>query len=211
MEIYSTEEQQAEAIKRFFKENGISLALGVLVGFGGLYGWKSYNQNQIEQAEQASDAFSKVVSASQTQDGNVADADNTLKAEYGESNYAVLSAFVAAKAAVDAGNLEQAAEKLNYAYDNGATDELKAIALTRLARVQMAQAQYDDALASLDKAMPESFKATVAELKGDIFLAQGDKSAARSSYEAALEAGGLQGNPLLQVKLDDLAEQTPAA
>ena len=47
MDIYSTEEQQAEAIKRFFRENGISLALGVIVGLGGLYGWKAYNQNQI--------------------------------------------------------------------------------------------------------------------------------------------------------------------
>ncbi len=32
MDIYSTEEQQAEAIKRFFRENGLSLALGVIVG-----------------------------------------------------------------------------------------------------------------------------------------------------------------------------------
>ena len=60
MEIYSTEEQQAEAIKRFFRENGLSLALGVIVGLGGLYGWKAYNQNQITTAEQASDVPTSV-------------------------------------------------------------------------------------------------------------------------------------------------------
>ncbi len=40
MEIYSTEEQQAEAIKRFFRENGVSLALGIVLGLGDLMAGK---------------------------------------------------------------------------------------------------------------------------------------------------------------------------
>jgi len=51
MEIYSTEEQQAEAIKSFFRDNGIALAVGVVLGLGGLYGWRAYNQHNIEVAE----------------------------------------------------------------------------------------------------------------------------------------------------------------
>ena len=37
MEIYNSEEQQVEAIKRFWKENGTAIIAGVVLGLGGLY------------------------------------------------------------------------------------------------------------------------------------------------------------------------------
>ena len=206
MEIYSTEEQQAEAIKRFFRENGLSLALGVIVGLGGLYGWKAYNQNQITTAEQASDAYTKLVES----DSVLASADAFIS-ENKDTQYATLAAFVAAKEAVDAQNLDLANEKLSWIVTNVDNAQLKAIATTRLARVQIAQQQYDDALSTLNAPLPEAFNANVAELKGDIYTQQGNKEQARVAYQAAVDAGGLTSNPLLQIKLDDLAVTRPAA
>ena len=206
MEIYSTEEQQAEAIKRFFRENGLSLALGVIVGLGGLYGWKAYNQNQITTAEQASDAYTKLVES----DSVLASAD-AFMSENKDTQYATLAAFVAAKEAVDAQNLDLANEKLSWIVTNVDNAQLKAIATTRLARVQIAQQQYDDALSTLNAPLPEAFNANVAELKGDIYTQQGNKEQARVAYQAAVDAGGLTSNPLLQIKLDDLAVTSPAA
>ena len=206
MEIYSTEEQQAEAIKRFFRENGLSLALGVIVGLGGLYGWKAYNQNQITTAEQASDAYTKLVES----DSVLASADAFIS-ENKDTQYATLAAFVAAKEAVDAQNLDLANEKLSWIVTNVHNAQLKAIATTRLARVQIAQQQYDDALSTLNAPLPEAFNANVAELKGDIYTQQGNKEQARVAYQAAVDAGGLTSNPLLQIKLDDLAVTSPAA
>jgi len=206
MEIYSTEEQQAEAIKRFFCENGLSLALGVIVGLGGLYGWKAYNQNQITTAEQASDAYTKLVES----DNVLASADAFIS-ENKDTQYATLAAFVAAKEAVDAQKLDVANEKLSWIVSNVDNAQLKAIATTRLARVQIAQQQYDDALSTLNAPLPEAFNANVAELKGDIYTQQGNKEQARVAYQAAVDAGGLTSNPLLQIKLDDLAVTSPAA
>ncbi|CAI89183.1 MULTISPECIES: tetratricopeptide repeat protein [Pseudoalteromonas] len=206
MDIYSTEEQQAEAIKRFFRENGLSLALGVIVGLGGLYGWKAYNQNQITTAEQASDAYTTLVSGE-----SVLSSADTFISENKDTNYATLAAFVAAKDAVEANDLDAASEKLSWIVSNVKNDELKAIAITRLARVQIAQQQYDEALTSLNASLPDAFSANVAELKGDIYTKQGDKKQARAAYQAAVDAGGLTSNPLLQIKLDDLAVTSPAA
>lgn len=206
MDIYSTEEQQAEAIKRFFRENGLSLALGVIVGLGGLYGWKAYNQNQITTAEQASDAYTTLVSGE-----SVLSSADTFISENKDTNYATLAAFVAAKDAVEANDLDAASEKLSWIVSNVKNDELKAIAITRLARVQIAQQQYDEALTSLNASLPDAFSANVAELKGDIYTKQGDKKQARVAYQAAVDAGGLTSNPLLQIKLDDLAVTSPAA
>ena len=206
MEIYSTEEQQAEAIKRFFRENGLSLALGVIVGLGGLYGWKAYNQNQITTAEQASDAYTKLVES----DSVLASAD-AFMSENKDTQYATLAAFVAAKEAVDTQKLDVANEKLSWIVTNVDNAQLKAIATTRLARVQIAQQQYDNALSTLNAPLPEAFNANVAELKGDIYTQQGNKEQARVAYQAAVDAGGLTSNPLLQIKLDDLAVTSPAA
>ena len=38
MEIYSTEEQQVEAIKSFWKENGSQIIVGAVLGLGGFSG-----------------------------------------------------------------------------------------------------------------------------------------------------------------------------
>ncbi|MEI8704121.1 YfgM family protein [Pseudoalteromonas sp. B62] len=206
MDIHSTEEEQAEAIKRFFRENGVSLALGIIVGLGGLYGWKAYNQNQITTAEKASNSFTKLVEGD-----DVLSSADTFISENKDTNYATLAAFVAAKDAVDAQKLDVASEKLSWIVSNVQNTELKAIAITRLARIQIAQTKYDDALNTLNAPLPEAFNANVAELKGDIYAQQGNKDHARTAYQAAVDAGGLTSNPLLQVKLDDLAVTSPAA
>ncbi|HEA17507.1 MAG: YfgM family protein [Pseudoalteromonas prydzensis] len=206
MDIYSTEEQQAEAIKRFFRENGVSLALGIVIGLGGLYGWKAYNQQQLTTAENASDAYTQLVEG-----GAVLGAADTFIAEHKDTNYSVLAAFVAAKEAVEQNQLDVASEKLSWIITNVSNADLKATATTRLARVQIAQQQYDQALTTLNAEFAESFTATIAELKGDIYTVQGDVNQARTAYQAAADAGGLENNPLLQIKLDDLAVTSPAA
>lgn len=209
MEIYSTEEQQEEAIKRFFRENGVALGLGIVLGLGGLYGWKAYNQHQVDSASQASDAFNTLV---ENEDGaKVLQDSEQFISEYANSNYAQLAAFVAAKEAVAADKLDVAAQKLAWVKDSDTASELKAIATTRLARVQLAQKQYDEALNTLNSQLPAAYAATVAELKGDVQLAKGDKDAARNAYQLAVDEGGAKDNPQLQVKLDNLAQAKPAA
>ena len=206
MEIYSTEEQQAEAIKRFFRENGVSLALGIVIGLGGLYGWKHYNQSKITSAEAASNAFNELVES-----GEVLSKSESFIAENGDSNYAALAAFVAAKEAVEKGEFEAAVAKLTWLQDNLENPELKATAILRLARVQAQLTQYDAALKTLSQTTPEAFKAQVAEVKGDVYLAKGDKDNARTQYETALTESKEGNNGLLQIKLDNLATAQPAA
>ncbi|KAF7768798.1 hypothetical protein PCIT_a3299 [Pseudoalteromonas citrea] len=206
MEIYSTEEQQAEAIKQFFRDNGVSLALGIVLGLGGLYGWKAYNQSQITSAEAASNAYSDIVEGEEV----LASAESFI-ANNGDSNYAVLAAFVAAKEAVDKQQYSVATEKLRFAADTVKNPELKATALTRLARIQLTEKKLDEALATLNTTMPASFNAQVSEIKGDVYLEKGDKQSARTHYQAAVSASEDANNTLLQNKLDDLATAQPAA
>jgi len=44
MEIYNNDEQQAEAIKNWIKENGRAVLLGAAIGLVGMFGWRYYNE-----------------------------------------------------------------------------------------------------------------------------------------------------------------------
>ena len=50
MEIYENENDQVEAVKRFFAENGKALAVGVILGVGALIGWRYWNSHQADAA-----------------------------------------------------------------------------------------------------------------------------------------------------------------
>lgn len=61
--MYENENDQVEAIKRFFAENGKALAVGVILGVGALIGWRYWTSHQTESARSASLSYQNVVSS----------------------------------------------------------------------------------------------------------------------------------------------------
>jgi predicted negative regulator of RcsB-dependent stress response len=49
VEVYTTEEQQVEVIKSWWKENGTSVLAGTVIGLVGLFGWRYYNDYAAHQ------------------------------------------------------------------------------------------------------------------------------------------------------------------
>ncbi|MBY5980051.1 YfgM family protein [Ferrimonas balearica] len=203
MEIYSTEEQQVEAIKRFWKEYGVSIIGGAVLGLGGLFGWNTYQDHLVGKAEQASAAYGRVIEqAGQSQDA-LDTAVAQFQNEYGESGYGPLSQLLLARAAVEAGDLAKAETLLTEVLPSMDSATAPMVTL-RLARVQLAQDKLDAAQATLEKVTSEAFAAQREELKGDVLVKKGEMDAARAAYQSALDAGGAQTSPALQMKLDDL-------
>ncbi|KLV05982.1 membrane protein [Photobacterium aquae] len=198
-----TEEQQVEQIKAWWKENGKAVVLGAVIGLGGLTGWRYYQAEVQSAKEQASDAYTQVVSALESGSDNAVADMKAYISSHQSSQYSVLAALQLAKVQVEKGELDAAAEQLSWAIANTQDAAILPIAQTRLARIFAAQQDYDKALAELDKVTAESWKGKVAELKGDILLQKGDAIAAREAYVQAQQLGG---SPALQIKLDDLAQ-----
>lgn len=209
MEIYSSEEQQVEAIKRFWQQYGKSILGGVVLGLAALYGFRFYQAEQRGAAEQASAKFSQLVEqrdASAASEDWLAQAQGYIDGSKGD-NYAVLAALLAAKDAVSLQQFDKAATQLSWVLNNAKEPAVLAVTQLRLARVQREQGKLDEALATLSAAVPESFASAQAELKGDILL-QADKPAeAKAAYQQALAKAG-QNSQLLQIKLDELAHIT---
>lgn len=202
MEQFATEEQQVEAIKRFAKEYGIPILVGAVIGFGGLWGWRYYDAQQLSSQEAASAGYQKAVEAIVANTDDLSTATEFVNANP-DSGYSLLTSLLLAKDAVERKDLDAAVKHLSFVATNSQDVAIQSIANLRLARVQTEQEAYDSALATLDKVTDEAFVAQVQEYKGDVFVKQALFDKARASYSAALEKNA--NNNMVKMKLDNLA------
>ncbi len=98
MELYDSEEQQVEAIKDWWKENGKAVVLGVVVGLGGLFGWRYYQDSVVQAQEAASEQYSKAVESIVAKGADSSADVQAFIDTSKDSEYAVLAAMQLAKA-----------------------------------------------------------------------------------------------------------------
>lgn len=204
MELYDTEEQQVEAIKDWWKENGKAVIFGAVIGLGGLFGWRFYQDSVTSGQEAASASYTKAIQTLTTKgvDGE-ADVQSFIDSN-SKSEYAVLAAMQLAKAQVQAGQLDEALAQLEWAKNATGDAALKPVITYRVARLQAEQGNFDAALSELATIKEQSWTGRVAELRGDISLRKGDNEAAYAAYAEAQQAD--DASQTLQMKLDDLAK-----
>ena len=205
MQDFETEEQQLEALKRWWKENASSLLIGLAVGGFALGGWKFYHQTQYQHGIEASDMYVSVVAQAEASAGGAFDSVvvDKLVAGYSDTPYAALSALVVAKHEIAAGNIDQAISRLQWAMDNAVEEEVASVAQLRLVRLMLTQKKYDEANKLLSAKHSPAFNALYDELKGDMFVARGELEQARIAYDKAI-AGSGNANRWLQLKRQDL-------
>ncbi|MEY8200209.1 MAG: tetratricopeptide repeat protein [Colwellia sp.] len=208
MEIYQTEEQQVEAIKSYWQQNGNTIIAGIALGFAGFIGFNLYQDNKLEQEMIVSDSYQALIEQSGKDAKDFIANGERFISENGNNSYVTLTALALAKESATHKDWQQVQKQLTTAIESAPTDGIKAIASLRLARVQVQLEQYSDALTTLNSNLPESFTAAIEEIKGDTYLQQGKNDLARSAYQAAIAADGITTSPSLQIKLDDLAQVT---
>ncbi len=210
MAVFDLEEQERiDALTDWWKQNSrfvyIGLAAFVIV-VAGIKGWQYRNNTR---AETVAERFAEFEKASAGKDAKqVRAAAEPLQKEFPESFYAARAAFAAAVASVEAKDLDGAAASLRWVVDHARSPALKNLARLRLAAVLLDQGKWDDALRLLDDVKDAAFAGQAADIKGDIFVAQGKAAEARASYKLALEsaASGAPAHQLTQLKLDALGD-----
>lgn len=206
MDIHQTEEEQVEQLKKVWQEYGNAIIAGLVLGFGGFIGYGFYKENKLADEELAANSYQQVIELAGEGDEAFQNKGNEFITANPESNYAGLTALALAKDSAEHKDWTQVEKYLNTAIEKTQDKGIKALATLRLARVQVQTEQYDAAIATLSQTLPESYQASIEEIKGDAYLKQGNKDKARAAYQAALDASGQAGNPVLQMKLDDLAQ-----
>jgi predicted negative regulator of RcsB-dependent stress response len=210
---YLSEKEQWEWLKTQLKVNGPWIVAGVAAGGLLLSGWHWWQGHADELASQASAQSLQIAEAFGRHDRARAIAMiDTLKREQPKSPYVDEVNLVAARAFVDAGELDKAAARLKSVMDATPDRALALIARERLARIEIAQKSPDAALATLAAVDPGSFASRYHEVRGDAFEAKKDYASALKEYRAARAAdtAGSVDPERLDLKIGDLVADEPA-
>jgi predicted negative regulator of RcsB-dependent stress response len=132
--MYETEEQQVEALKKWWKDNGKSIIAGVVLGLGGVLGWKAWVDYRDRVAAEASNVFDQLVSAVDADNKEVAEAQaRLLHQNFDSTPYSAFANLMQARLRYQQGDTTGTKEALEQAIAKAPEPALKVIAVLRLA------------------------------------------------------------------------------
>lgn len=205
----STEQEQVDALKRFWDENGKQLFVGIALGLSAFIGYQIWDDNRVATAEAASMEYTQLLDKLMNNQPQVAaEHGSQIIGGFSDTAYAPLAALTMARIKLEEGDAVTARAHLNWAIEHSDSAEIKSVAQIRLASVLLSEGLQDQALTALQKVKDEQFASLRDEVLGDVYVAQQQLDKAQQAYRDALasadqESG--QRNALLQMKLDDIA------
>jgi len=203
------EQEQIDALKAWWKENGtrlLGLLLAVAVVFAGWRGWQYYQHQQSGEAATLYAGFIKQLESGDVK--RVNDAAAAVMNNYPSTAYATRAALLAAQINEHGIDVARAKTQLQWAIDHAVESGLKEVARLRLAAVLLDEKNYDGALNLLETKHPASFDGLYADLKGDTLSAQGKVAEAKAAYQMAYDKTDAKSTyrNLIQMKMDALGE-----
>jgi predicted negative regulator of RcsB-dependent stress response len=205
VEVYSNENEQVDALRQFFANNGKFLAVGVIIGIAALGGWRFWSSHQEGTDKAASAEYQQLTSAMQADKPDSLEAVATFASE-NNNTYGALASLDLAKQYVETNQLDKAITLLQSGLEDTKDANLQAVINLRLARIQLQQSQADAALSTLDNVKGDGWTAIVADIRGEALLSKGDKQGARDAWSKGAES---QASPalkqMLQMKMNNLS------
>ncbi|MEI7037445.1 tetratricopeptide repeat protein [Fulvimonas yonginensis] len=202
------EYEQGERVQQWLRQNGLSIAIGIVIGLVAIFGWQQWRNHQATRALEAANLYQQLETAvAAGKDSQIDPLVERLQKDYANSPYAVFAASDRAQRQVEANQLDKALASLQWAREHVGDNALKPLIELRFAKVQLAAGKAGEALATLDAANAKGYEALREELRGDALVKLGRADDARKAYQAALAAMGEDApqRAALQLKLDDLA------
>jgi len=193
LDSYRGEDEQLDALKKWWQENGSSLLISVAVALAAVVGWRSWQGAQQAQLDASSLAYQELLQAvaaaeSEPDDIKIATASHLaeqIKSDYSDSGYSHFAAFFKAQQAVNDEDFALAESELRWVIEQQPLRETELTALLRLAKVVFAQDRADEALALLVREDSGAFAPAFFELRGDILLAGEDYRGAVDAYDTS--------------------------
>jgi predicted negative regulator of RcsB-dependent stress response len=212
VEVYNAHEQ-GEVVKNWLKENGSAIVMGLVIAFGGLFGfkqWQAWQENSRQQASAEFQVMGTLLAADQVD----AAMDNfqTLKDDYARSPYTSMAALQMARARLELKQPDLAIQHYEFVVENGYPRAMQVVARERLARVLLDEGKAEEALTAIGGAGDiTGFEARYAEVRGDILFALGRGDEAAAAYREALDTleAGVGDRGKLVMKLEALGAELP--
>jgi predicted negative regulator of RcsB-dependent stress response len=200
--------EQSERVQKWLRQNGLSIVVGIVIGLIAIFGYQQWRNHRVAHQTAASGLYQQLQSVIDSGNSNAADVlVQQLMNDYADTPYAMFAVSDRARRQVESKQLDKALESLAWAEQHAPSPELKALVELRIAHVQMAQGNAQEALNVLNRIPADSYAIVGEELRGDALVKLGRRDDALKAYQAAVKAMGpgvQQGNEV-QMKIDDLA------
>ncbi len=214
--VHSTEEEQVEALKNWWRENGTAILTGIVLALAAVFGWQGWQKQQQAMREGSSVLYQNLMDAYVNATGGEAEATDLstldhlaqqMREEYPRTTYAVFAAMHMARFHVINGDLDKARAELEWATARNPDAALADVVRLRLAQVLFAQGEGQQALKLLEQYDGGAQAVSYAELRGDILFDLERVEDAGEAYREAMELAELRGErrPILEMKIQDLA------
>jgi len=196
-DINLTEEEQVERVKQWWKDNGSSILIGIVLGLSAIFGYQYWQKSKIAEAQAGSDVYQSFINAEDLSIDAVKEKSDLLKGKYKSTPYSAKGVLLSAKHYVDNNDLEAAKSELQWVIANAKDDFVQNVARTRLGAILVEQGNADELEKLAAVKDTGSFAAKFKEFSADVQRLRGNNSQAKSLYEEALEL--LEDSPYKQV------------
>jgi predicted negative regulator of RcsB-dependent stress response len=187
VEGYISDKEQIQLIKDWWKKNGGTIIIAIVLVLGINFGWRYWQSYKNNKAEQASILYEQMLSASLAKkpDDFKLFAQHLIK-DYASTPYSSLASLFLAKENVEQNNFTAAEQNLDWVMRYGKNKSFKQIARIRAARLLINENKLRQALQLLQHINDKAFMPAILEVRGNVFAAQGNKARAIAAYKAAL-------------------------
>lgn len=211
MDVYQTEEEQVESIKKWWAENSRAIIFGIGLGLFAVFGWQAWKDQQQSHAVEASDLYQQLVTTMQKPNFDAAiSLAVELDEKYTETPYGALAGLYKAKAELERTDSKAAVASLERVVEIADNNSIQHVARLRAFRIRVGEGDVEGVIKDVDSVLaeengvnPGEFIGQYEEIKGDGYRLLGDVEKARHGYIAALRTATLN-RRLIQLKLDDL-------
>jgi predicted negative regulator of RcsB-dependent stress response len=210
MATYDLEEQEKiDGLKSWWEVYGTLAIIIVATFIAGIFGTQAWKYYQKQQTDYTAELF---ISLQEIEVGGdpkkIGDAAHLLMESFPSSGFASRAALISARASLDANDVQNARNQLQWLLVHSEEDELRDLARLRLAGLLLDEKKHDEALKLLESKHSEFFAGIYGDLKGDVLAAKGSIPEARAAYKMAMDR--IDGNgthyKIVQMKLDALIE-----
>ncbi|HEX7917563.1 YfgM family protein [Rudaea sp.] len=208
------EHEQGELVRKWVRENWLSIVIGIGLGVVLLFGWQQWRTHRANRDMDAAVQYDALGTDMTKKDYDAAKLIAAkLKSDYAGTPYAVFAAMREAEIATQKGDADGALASLDWAWQHAGIDALKTTVGVNLVRVQLARGKAQEALDFIGKLPKNGFDSVTAELRGDALVALDRKDDARAAYAEALAKlePGAPNRGFIEMKLSDLGAAATAA
>ena len=192
-----TDQQQAEIVKKWLKDNGLFIIASFGIAISSVFGLQYYQEGNLKQAENASRLYGEMEFAVRQQ--RLSQAQTILQQmdnDFSGSAYQIQSHLSMAKLYMDDLDYDNAIIQLEFVLEQSDDENFSMVARQRIARIYIEKGEFQAALDMLGEEVPEAFRA-----ESDIALILGDEEIENDTIGIKLMREGGDQETISQDKL----------